>query len=99
MDITDCYINQLVKFVLTMVELLLIDRSMANFFASLIDAQRHLGVVITSNPNVYYCAFVYCCARFVMYVWSQSLAKCITIYWGMTIIELPNDIAMVANIV
>jgi len=44
-------------------------------------------------------AFVSCCAGFVMYVWSQSLAKCITTYWGTTIVELPNDIAMAANIV
>jgi hypothetical protein len=33
-----------------------------------------------------------------MYVWSRSLTKCIITYWGMTIIELSNDITMVANI-
>jgi hypothetical protein len=44
-------------------------------------------------------AFVYCCARFVVYVWSRSLAKCITTYWGTIIIELPNGVTTLAGIV
>jgi hypothetical protein len=43
--------------------------------------------------------FVYCCARSAMYVWSRSLARCTTTYLGTIIIELPNEVATVANVV
>jgi hypothetical protein len=43
--------------------------------------------------------FVCCCARSVTYVWSQSLARCTTTYFGMMIVELPNVVAMVADVV
>jgi hypothetical protein len=50
MDITDWCINQLVRSVLSFIELVLIDQLMENFLVPLIIAQGHLGAMITSNP-------------------------------------------------